>query len=178
MPSPDPELRVTAAAPAAVARHDVLVIGAGLSGMYPLHLLRQLGLSARVFEAGAHTQRSIKARHPEIFEACRETFGCFIHNADPRNALDVSPEVREAFYEQRYGEPGFGIWMGNFRDILINQDANDTISAFMRKKLRERVTVPGGGDVPRPLRAGGRRVDVSSGAALQPRNHFVERATA
>ena len=32
--------------------HDVIVIGAGLSGMYQLHRLRQLGLSVRVFEAG------------------------------------------------------------------------------------------------------------------------------
>src|SRR5215475_2061825 len=88
------------------------------------------------------TQRSIKARYPEIFAACRESFGCFIHQHDPRNALDVSPEVREAFYEQRYGEPGFGIWMGNFRDILINKEANDTITAFMRRKIRERVRDP------------------------------------
>ena len=34
-------------------RYDALVIGAGLSGMYQLHRLRQLGLTARVFEAGA-----------------------------------------------------------------------------------------------------------------------------
>ena len=32
--------------------YDVLIIGAGLSGMYQLHCLRQLGLTARVFEAG------------------------------------------------------------------------------------------------------------------------------
>ena len=51
MPSPDPEQPAAKAAPA--MRYDVLVIGAGLSGMYQLHLLRQLGLSARVYEAGA-----------------------------------------------------------------------------------------------------------------------------
>src|SRR4029450_3755613 len=32
--------------------YDVLVIGAGLSGMYQLHRLRGLGLRARVLEAG------------------------------------------------------------------------------------------------------------------------------
>jgi cyclohexanone monooxygenase len=32
---------------------DAIVIGAGISGMYMLHRLRQLGLSARVFEAGS-----------------------------------------------------------------------------------------------------------------------------
>ncbi|WP_229169716.1 NAD(P)-binding protein [Bradyrhizobium altum] len=32
--------------------YDVIIIGAGLSGMYQLYRLRELGLSARVFEAG------------------------------------------------------------------------------------------------------------------------------
>lgn len=34
------------------ANHDVIVIGAGISGMYQLHRLRALGLRVRVFEAG------------------------------------------------------------------------------------------------------------------------------
>ena len=31
---------------------DAVVVGAGFAGLYMLHRLRQLGLSARVFEAG------------------------------------------------------------------------------------------------------------------------------
>jgi len=31
--------------------HDVIVIGAGMSGLYQLYRLRQLGLSVRVLEA-------------------------------------------------------------------------------------------------------------------------------
>src|SRR5215475_5441612 len=113
----------------------------------------------------AETQRLIKARYPEIFDTCRESSGCFIHKADPRNALDVSPEVREAFYEQRYGEPGFGIWMGNFRDILIDQAANDTITAFMRRKIRERVRDTKVADklIPTNHGFGTRRVPLESG---------------
>src|SRR5947199_175371 len=34
------------------AGYDVIVIGAGISGMYQLHRLRGLGLHVRVFEAG------------------------------------------------------------------------------------------------------------------------------
>lgn len=33
--------------------YDVLIIGAGLSGIYSLHCIRNLGLSVRVLEAGA-----------------------------------------------------------------------------------------------------------------------------
>ena len=32
--------------------HDVLIIGAGMSGMYQLHRLRELGLDVQVVEAG------------------------------------------------------------------------------------------------------------------------------
>jgi hypothetical protein len=47
----------------------------------------------------------------------------------------VAPEEREAFWEKLYGEPGFGIWMGNFRDILINEKANAAISAYIGQVL-------------------------------------------
>ena len=33
--------------------HDLVIVGAGFAGMYMLHRARQMGLSARVFEAGA-----------------------------------------------------------------------------------------------------------------------------
>ena len=53
--------------------------------------------------------RRIRANYAEIFARCQETYGCFIHSTDPRSALEVTPEEREAFWEKLYGEPGFGI---------------------------------------------------------------------
>ena len=35
-------------------RYDAIVIGAGISGIYQLHALRQLGMKAHVFEAGTN----------------------------------------------------------------------------------------------------------------------------
>ena len=84
----------------------------------------------------------IRANYAEIFARCQETFGCFIHAADPRSALEVTEEEREAFWEKLYGEPGFGIWMGNFRDILVDRQANRLISDFVARKTRERVKDP------------------------------------
>jgi cation diffusion facilitator CzcD-associated flavoprotein CzcO len=37
-----------------VAEYDAIVIGAGISGMYMLYRLRELGMTARVFEAGTN----------------------------------------------------------------------------------------------------------------------------
>jgi cation diffusion facilitator CzcD-associated flavoprotein CzcO len=113
----------------------------------------------------AETQRRIKSGYAEIFAKCRETYGGFIHDADRRNALEVSAEEREAFFEKRYSEPGFGIWMGNFRDILIDREANKTITEFMRRKIRERVKDPALADAltPKNHGFGTRRVPMESG---------------
>jgi len=127
----------------------------------------------------AATQARIKATYPEIFARCRESFGCFIHDADPRKALEVGPEEREAFFEKLYGEPGFGIWMGNFRDVLINEEANATITEFMRRKIRERVNDPAVAEklIPSNHGFGTRRVPLESGyyeVYNQPNVHLVD----
>ncbi|HET7343202.1 MAG TPA: NAD(P)/FAD-dependent oxidoreductase [Methylomirabilota bacterium] len=113
----------------------------------------------------AASQARIKATYPEIFARCRASFGCFIHDADPRKAMEVSAEEREAFYEALYREPGFGIWMGNFRDILVDEAANATITEFMRRKIRERVKDPALADalIPTDHGFGTRRVPLESG---------------
>ena len=88
------------------------------------------------------THASIRSRYPEIFELCRNTYGGFIHDADRRKALEVSDEERLAFYEELYAQRGFGIWMGNFRDVLVDASANATLSEFMAEKIRERIADP------------------------------------
>ncbi len=87
----------------------------------------------------AETMATIKAGYPEMFKRCQETFACFLHTADPRGTFEVSDEEREAFFEKLYGERGFGIWQGNFRDILTDRKANALISDFVARKIRQRV---------------------------------------
>jgi len=84
----------------------------------------------------------IKTRYAEIYAHCATTPGWFIHQPDPRKTLEVPPEEREAFWEKLYTEPGFGIWMGNFSDILIDENANAAISEFIARKIRQRVKDP------------------------------------
>ena len=109
-------------------------------------------------------QRKIKASYPEIFERCRQTVSCFIHNPDRRKTLDVAPEEREAFWEKLYSEPGFGIWMANFRDMLTDKTANDAVSEFVAKKIRQRVKDPKIADklIPKDHGFGMRRVPLET----------------
>src|SRR3954464_10649505 len=80
--------------------------------------------------------------YPEIFARSQETPGCFIHAPDPRSTHEVTPEEREAFWEKLYAEPGFGIWQGNFRDVLVDREANRLLSDFIARKIRQRVKDP------------------------------------
>ena len=48
---PDTATRPAAESGHATAAFDVVIVGAGFSGLYMLHRVRALGLSARVFEA-------------------------------------------------------------------------------------------------------------------------------
>ena len=138
--------------PVALAGKRVAVIGTGATGVQTIQTIAAEVGHLTVFQRtpnwcaplhngkiDAETQRKIKAGYREMFARCQETFACFIHTPDPRGAFEVSDEEREAFYEKLYAERGFGIWQGNFKDILTDRRANATISDFVARKIRERV---------------------------------------
>jgi cation diffusion facilitator CzcD-associated flavoprotein CzcO len=130
----------------------VAVIGTGATGVQTIQEVAKTVGHLTVFQrtpnwcAPLHNSRidademaKIRAGYPEMFKRCQETFACFLHTPDPRGTFEVTPEEREAFWEKLYAERGFGIWQGNFRDILTDPAANDAISAFVAGKIRERV---------------------------------------
>jgi cation diffusion facilitator CzcD-associated flavoprotein CzcO len=138
--------------PVDFAGKRVAVIGTGATGVQTIQTIAADVGHLTVFQRtpnwcaplhngkiDAETQARIKAGYPEMFARCQETFACFIHTPDSRGAFEVSDEEREAFYEKLYAERGFGIWQGNFRDILIDRKANATISDFVARKIRGRV---------------------------------------
>ena len=86
--------------------------------------------------------KAIRAGYDEMFEHCAQTTAAFIHDVDPRGTFEVTAEERYEFWEQLYASPGFGIWQGNFKDILTDSKANKAISDFIAGKIRERVNDP------------------------------------
>jgi cation diffusion facilitator CzcD-associated flavoprotein CzcO len=107
----------------------------------------------------------IRARYQEIFALCSTSPGCYIHAPDPRSTLEVTQEEREAFWEKLYAEPGFGIWMGNFSDMLTNREANALASDFIARKIRQRVKDPVVAEklIPKNHGLGTRRVPLETG---------------
>ena len=110
-------------------------------------------------------QREIKASYPEIFKKCMETPGSFVHQFDPRSAMEVSPGERLEQYERLWAEPGFKKWLANFYDVMMPGEANEDYAEFFRNKIRERVNDPVVAEmlVPKTHMFGSKRLPCESG---------------
>ena len=138
-----------------LAGKQVGVIGTGATGVQLItEIAKEVG-HLTVFQRTANycaplrnreidpeTQEEIKANYPEIFRRCMETPGSFMHEFDPRSALEVSPEERMEQYENLWEEPGFKKWLSNFYDVMLPGEANEDYAEFVRNKIRERVHDP------------------------------------
>ena len=133
----------------------VAIIGTGASGVQTIQELVKEVKHLTVFQrrpnwcAPLHNDRiakdemeQIRGTYPEIFQRCHDTVAGFLHSVDSRGTFEVSKEEREKFWEELYASRGFGIWQGNFNDMLTNQEANKEISDFIARKIRERVNDP------------------------------------
>ena len=133
----------------------VAVIGTGATGVQVIQEVAKTAAQLTVYQRTANwcvplhnrrieadEQARIKASYPEIFARCRQTHGAFLHGADPRYAMQLSAEEREAFWEALYAKPGFGLWLGNFRDVLVDPAANALLSEWVARKIRARVNDP------------------------------------
>ena len=133
----------------------IAVIGTGATGVQVIQEVAKTADHLTVFQRSPNycaplrnspippeSQAALKASYPEVFQICHDSHGGFMHLSDPRSALEVSDEEREAFFEKLYGEPGFGIWLGNFSDTMIDEKANALITDFMKRKIRARVNDP------------------------------------
>ena len=85
----------------------------------------------------------IRARYDEIFARCDATPGGFEHEPDRRGFWEVTREERLALWDRLYDEPGFGIWLANFREIFTDEAANAEFSEYIAERIRKRVKDPG-----------------------------------
>jgi cation diffusion facilitator CzcD-associated flavoprotein CzcO len=156
----------------------VAVIGTGATGIQTIQEVAKSAAQLTVFQRTANwsaplhngpitaeQQRTIKASYSDIFKRCRENISGFIHNPDPRRGVDLSEQERKEFWEKRYKEPGFGIWVGNFRDLLTNPQTNAWMSEFIADKIRQRVKDPVTAErlIPKNHGFGTRRLPLESG---------------
>jgi cation diffusion facilitator CzcD-associated flavoprotein CzcO len=133
----------------------VAVIGTGSSGVQVISEIARDVAELVVFQRNpnwcaplgngpisAAEMEQIRASYDEIFARCHETPGGFLHGPDPRKTFEVAAGERREFWEKLYAEPGFGIWLGNFKDTFTNTAANAELTAFVAEKIRGRINDP------------------------------------
>ena len=129
----------------------IAVIGTGASGVQTIQEVCKVAGHLTVFQRrpnwcaplhndkiSKHEMEEIRSSYKNIFQRCWDTVGGFLHTMDPRGTFEVSEQEREDFWEELYQSRGFGIWQGNFKDMLIDPEANKLMSQFVANKIRSR----------------------------------------
>jgi cyclohexanone monooxygenase len=84
---------------------------------------------------------AVKADYPARRELCRQSQAGFPPSPVEGNALEATEEEREKRFQEHWDDGGLR-FLGSFADILIDQAANDTVSEFIRQKIRATVKDP------------------------------------
>jgi cation diffusion facilitator CzcD-associated flavoprotein CzcO len=136
-------------------RKKVAVIGTGATGIQVIAEIADKVGELKVFQrrpnwsAPLHNSEisdeemaDIRERYDEIFETCSRTPGGFEHEPDRRGFYNVTREERVELWDKLYDEPGFGIWLRNFVEIFVDEDANAEFSEYIADRIRQRVNDP------------------------------------
>ncbi|WP_354597688.1 NAD(P)/FAD-dependent oxidoreductase [Streptomyces sp. JL1001] len=156
----------------------VAVIGTGSSGVQIIPLLAERAAGLTVFQrtpAYALPARNRplraaevagwKAGYPEFRAAQRRSKGGSVCAMPTRSALEVSEEERTATYEAAWQEGVLSAILRSYTDILVNEEANETVAVFLRAKIRSAVTDSRTAErlVPRGFPFGAKRPCLDSG---------------
>lgn len=101
----------------------------------------------------------------EHFKQIDQTFAGFFHDFTAGALTELTPEEQQAFLEKKYYESGFGLWLGNYADTLVDPVANKIVSDFVANKIRSRVNDPAIAEklIPKTHGFGAKRVPMESG---------------
>ncbi|MEM7541874.1 MAG: NAD(P)/FAD-dependent oxidoreductase [Pseudomonadota bacterium] len=131
------------------------VIGTGASGIQVAQESAKVAEKLTVFQRtpnmylpmgqralNSQDNEQMRGEYPERFDRRGKCFGGFDFDFDPRSALEVSDEEREATYERLWNAGGFHFWLGTFFDVFTDEKANRTAYDFWRRKTRARINDP------------------------------------
>lgn len=150
--------------PVDVTSKRCAIIGTGASGVQmtqawgptaaSLHVFQRtpnLATPMRKRELTVAEQENNKHFYKDLFQLREKTWAGFFFDWCERNALDDTPEKREAFYNKLWNDGGFRFWIGSYKDQLFDAQSNKEAYNFWAKKTRERLSDPMAKDVLAPL---------------------------
>ena len=132
------------------------VIGTGSSGVQLIPIVAKQARHLHVFQRTANyslpannypmppeKERAHKSEYTARRLAAYETpFGIAGHPPPTKTALEATPEERHRAFEAKWAEGGSISFLYAYTDLLVNKEANDTASEFVRNKIRGIVKDP------------------------------------
>jgi cyclohexanone monooxygenase len=126
------------------------IVGTGSSGIQSIPLIAAQAEHLYVFQRSANfslpahnrrmdpeRERQHKAHYPERRRAAYDTpFGISGYPPPTKSALEASAEERRVTFEAKWAEGGIVSFLYSYNDLLLNQEANDLASEFVREKIR------------------------------------------
>lgn len=138
-----------------LAGKRVVVMGTGSSGVQVIQEAAAVAENLTVFQRtpnlalpmrqqqlSAKDNDRIRENMEERFCIRDTSFAGFDFYFIPQNAADTPDDERTSTYEQMWEEGGMPLWLGNYQDILNDEEANHTFYSFWRSKIHERVKDP------------------------------------
>lgn len=134
----------------------VAVVGTGASGVQVIQEVGpvvdsltvyqrtpNLAIPMRQCDTDIEYENSRKPNYDKVFENTLVVSNAgFEFGFDPRSCVEVTPEEREAYFEECWRKGGFNFWAGTFHDVWTNEEADKHAYEFWRKKVLARLTRP------------------------------------
>ncbi|MBT5111303.1 MAG: NAD(P)/FAD-dependent oxidoreductase [Rhodospirillaceae bacterium] len=132
------------------------IIGTGSTGIQMIPNVAKQAKHLHVFQRTANY--SLPARngplpkgevrdHKADYAARRKAayftpFGIAGYPPPEKCAIEASPEEREAKYAAKWAQGGTISYLFSYKDLLVNEESNETASEFVRARIREMVQDP------------------------------------
>ena len=132
------------------------VIGTGSSGVQSIPIIAKQAKHLYVFQRTANfslparnapldpeKERKHKEEYVERRKAAYSTpFGIAGYPPPDKCAAEATPSEREESYKAKWAEGGSISFLFAYKDLLLDKEANDTASDFVRDRIRETVKDP------------------------------------
>ena len=132
----------------------VAVVGTGSSGIQSIPEIAKQATSVTVFQRTANytipawnhelapdVRQNIKDNYADLRAEAAKMLSCNIIYPAGDSALAEDEPTRDAEYEERWKTGGLA-FIGAYRDLLLDEEANRTAADFVKSKIREIVKDP------------------------------------
>lgn len=160
------------------AGNRVGVVGNGATGMQVISTIAPKAGHLKVFLRTAQYAVDLKnpklsdadredarQHYDEVVASCDNSFGGIGYDFTTNGSFhDHTPEERHALYEKVWADGTLRAWLGTYPEMIAEEEANEEMSEFVRKKIRRHIKDPALADRLTPTyRYGTRRVPLQNG---------------